>query len=114
MPIIVELREEDELALAQHTVAVLVKGGGARVRKGLEQRDASVRAGAKGATTILIEGGKMILPAVSTNLERDYPKAFKQIAESLKPQNGDVVIICSADSLREAEYGAIAAAWTVI
>ncbi|MCS7120870.1 MAG: DUF4443 domain-containing protein [Nitrososphaerota archaeon] len=113
IPVMVELKEKNELTLARYNVAVLVRGG-ANVRKGLEQRDASIRAGAKGASTIVVKHGRLILPAVSDDVSRDFPKAFTHIIQSLNPEEGDVVIICSADSLRDAERGSIAAAWTII
>ncbi|MEM4980818.1 MAG: DUF4443 domain-containing protein [Candidatus Bathyarchaeia archaeon] len=113
MPKIIEIGR-NELTLAPKSVAILVKGCADKVKSGIEQRDAAVFSGAKGAVTIISKNNKLIIPSVSMNLEKDYPLAFKDIVYSIKPGEGDVIIISSGDSLREAEYGALAAAWTLI
>lgn len=106
--------ERNELTLAPYNVAVLVRERAHKVRNGLEQRDAAVMSGAKGATTIIFKGNKMIIPGVSVDLERDYPLAFREIMRLMRPKEGDVIIISSADSPKNAEYGALAAAWSII
>ncbi|MCW4021351.1 MAG: DUF4443 domain-containing protein [Candidatus Bathyarchaeota archaeon] len=108
-----ELRR-NELAFAAYNVAVLVKGRSERVAKGLEQRDAAVRAGARGAMTLVYRDNKLVLPTISTDVAKDHPKAFHQISSLLEPEENDIVVISCADQLKEAEYGALAAAWTVI
>lgn len=113
MPKIIEIGR-NELTLAPKSVAILVKGCADRVKSGMEQRDAAVFSGAKGAVTIIYKDNKLIIPSVSMDLERDYPLAFKDIMYSIKPSEGDVIIISSGDSLKEAEYGALAAAWTLL
>jgi hypothetical protein len=45
---------------------------------------------------------------------KDFPKAADQIVSLLKPEENDIVIIGSADTLGKAEYGALAAAWTLL
>ena len=106
--------EKNELTFALHNVAVLVKGRGGKVKKGLEQRDAAVRAGAVGATTLVFKDRRLVLPTVSVDVAKDYPKAFREITRLMRPEENDVIIISSADDVKEAEKGALAAAWTVI
>jgi len=106
--------EKNELTFALHNVAVLVKGRGEKVKKGLEQRDAAVRAGAVGATTLVFKDRRLVLPTVSADVAKDYPKAFREITRLMRPEENDVIIISSADDVKEAEKGALAAAWTVI
>jgi len=79
----------------------------------LEQRDAAVRVGAKGAIIIVLKNGKLVIPAVSLDLSKDYPIAFNQITSLMKLEE-DMIIISNADQRREAEYGALAAAWSII
>lgn len=105
---------ENDLTFAVHNVAVLVKGRADRVRDGLEQRDATVAAGAKGATTLIHKDKKLIVPQVSQDLAMDFPEAFKQITEKMRIEENDVIVIGSADAPKRAEYGALAAAWTLI
>lgn len=113
MPKIVEIGN-NELTLAPKSVAVLVKGCADKVKIGIEQRDAAVSFGAKGTVTLIYRDNKLIIPGVSADLERDYPIAFKDIMRFMHPSEGDVIIISSANSFKEAEYGALAAAWSVI
>jgi predicted transcriptional regulator len=112
LPRKVEL-EKNELTFAVYNVAVLVRHRGEGVGKGLEQRDAAVRAGAKGAITLIFKNGRLVLPAISEDLSKDFPIAFGQVAHSMEPKEDDAVIISGADQRKEAEYGALAAAWTI-
>jgi len=73
-----------------------------------------VTAGAKGATTIMLKEGRLIIPSVSNNVAEDFPKAASQIAKILEPEENDVIIVGSADNLGKAEYGTLAAAWTLL
>jgi len=106
--------ERNELALADCTVAVHVRGGGGKVRTGIEQRDAAIIAGAKGATTLVFKGEKLIMPNISEDVSQDFPIAHRQITALLKLRENDAVVIGSADTWSRAEYGALAAAWTLI
>lgn len=106
--------EANELTLADYSYAILVKNCGRKVKSGVEQRDAAVMAGAKGATTIMLRKGRLIIPSVSDNIAEDFPKAANQAVKLLQPKENDVVIIVSADTLRKAEYGTLAAAWTLL
>lgn len=113
IPKIVEVGRS-ELTLAPKSVAILIKGCAERVKSGIEQRDAAVSIGAKGAVTMVFKDNKIVIPGVSADLERDYPKAFKEIMRLMCPEDGDVIIVSSADTLAKAECGALAAAWSII
>lgn len=105
---------ENDLAFAVYNVAVLVKGRADRVGDGLQQRDATVAAGAKGATTLIYRDKKLIVPQVSQDLAMDFPGAFRQITEKMRIEENDVIVIGSADTPKGAEVGALAAAWTLV
>jgi predicted transcriptional regulator len=105
---------KSELAFADYNFAILIKNRGHKVKSGVEQRDAAVMAGAKGATTIVLKKECLILPSVSSNVTKDFPKAANQIVQLLEPEENDVIIIGSADNLGKAEYGTLAAAWTLL
>jgi len=106
--------EKSELTLAHYNIAMLIKDGGDKVKTGVEQRDAAVLTGAKGATTLIFKNQKLIQPGISENLARDFPTAFNQISRRLKLEDNDAVVVGSADTWEKAEYGALAAAWTLI
>lgn len=109
----IELKK-NELTSAACTVAVQVNGGGNKVRAGLEQRDAAMMAGARGATTIVSRKQKLFIPTISEDISRDYPSIYSQIAELFELKENDAVVIGNADNWNKAEYGAWAAAWTLI
>ena len=104
----------NELTFAEHSVLVHVRGGAERIRSGLEQRDAAVRAGARGAITMIYRDDRLRLPGITDDAAQDYPTAYEQITSLLRLEENDVAIIVCADTPREAEYGAFAAAWTII
>ncbi|MEM1563367.1 MAG: DUF4443 domain-containing protein [Candidatus Bathyarchaeia archaeon] len=106
--------EEAGLMPASFNSAILVKNCGNKVKSGIEQRDAAVRVGAKGATTIILKNGRLVIPSVCDDLSRDYPKIAEELITLLQPEENDVIVVAGADSLELAEYGAAAAAWTLL
>jgi hypothetical protein len=105
---------ENELAVAGCSSAVLIRDCARQLRSGMEQRDTAVIAGARSATTMIFRNGYLTIPSVSNNVARDFPRAAKQILGLLKPQEEDVVVVASADSMEKAENSALAAAWTLL
>lgn len=106
--------EKNELTLADYNFAILIKNRGHKIKSGMEQRDAAITVGARGAVTVMFKGGRLILPSVSIDMTKEFPKATRQITDFLRPKENDIVVIVSADSLEKAEYGAFAAAWTLL
>jgi len=106
--------ERSGLTLAAFNVAVLVKECGSKVKLGMEQRDAALLTGAKGATTLIFKDGKLTVPPDYRNVAEDFPKVYRNLVGSLKPEENDVVIIGSADTLEKAEYGVLAAVWSLL
>lgn len=102
------------LTLAQFNVAMLVKGLGGKVKMGIEQRDASLLTGAKGATTLLFQDGELTVPPGRWKIAEDFPEVHRELVDALAPDDNDVVVIGSADSLAKAECGAWAAALTLV
>jgi len=106
--------EKSELAFADYNFAMLIKNRGNKVKSGVEQRDAAVMAGAKGATTMVFKEGRLTIPSVSGDVLKDFPRVANQIVRLLDPKANDVIIIGSAKSSTEAIYGTLAAAWTLL
>lgn len=92
---------------------VIVRGKASSVRRGLEQRDAAIRAGADAVMVITYQDGRLLMPGVS-NLSEERPEFASQLLESINLRNGDVVIIAGARSPRAARHGAVAAAQTLL
>jgi len=105
--------EARSLGIGTQCAAVLVRGAGRSVRKGIEQRDAAVRVGAIGAFTALFANGRFTIPGEGTDCEKDGPRGLWSAARAEAPREGDVLIVVSADSDEAAELGTLAAALTL-
>lgn len=90
------------VALGKFNYAVLVREFGFAVKSGIEQRDAAIKMGATGATTLLFKENKLVMPVSSHDSLKKEPRVRRMIVEKLKPKEGDVVIIGSADSSEKA------------
>lgn len=86
------------VALGKFNYAILVREFGFAVRSGIEERDAAIKMGATGATTLLFQDDKFVMPASTQDSLKKEPGIRKMLTEKLKPREGDVVIIGSADS----------------
>lgn len=106
--------DKGKLIPASRNFAVLVKNCGHKIKSGMEQRDAAVKMGAKGAVVIVFRDGRFLIPSASDDAARDFPDLIEQLTNFLKPEENDAIIIAAAESLDAAEYGAMAAAWTLI
>ena len=105
-----------QLALDKESAAVLVRGSGRIVRRGIEQRDAAIRAGATGACTLICRNGELIMPMGE---DEDWKLGsgdllFRELQRTFGPSNNDVITIVSAVSRELAEHCSVAAALTLL
>jgi len=103
-----------ELTDSEFNYAFLVKNRGHNVRSGIEQRDAAIVAGAKGAVIIVSRQGHLEIESVSNRLEQKFPAAADKILKTFCPENNDVVVLVGAVSPGKAKESAFAASWTLI
>jgi hypothetical protein len=112
-PIQVGLITKSDSSIGQTSVAVLVRSMADRIKIGVEQRDAAVRAGAEGATTIVMKGGNLwIIP--DYNLDENKKAFAAEIRGIFQIKDGDVIIIGTGQDYRQAEDGALSAAFDLI
>lgn len=102
--------ELDGITLGKHNCAVLVKGMAERIKLGCEQRDEAVRAGAIGATTLVVQDGKVVFPGDDNFPDHERVAPLKKLFEL---EDGDAIIIGSAFSYEAAEKGAVTAALAI-
>lgn len=102
------------ITVGTHNFGILVKGAAGKVKSGIEQRDAAVRAGAVGAVTLILKHGELVMPPPTGSAMKRWPSAARQILQTFKPRENDVIIIAGADGEENAEEGARAAAWTLM
>jgi len=93
------------LTVGLFNVAVLIRGRADAVKYGLEQRDAAVMAGAKGATTLIFSKNKLTMPRAEEDVFKGNVTIRNLLLSKLNPKQGDVIIIGSADEEIRAEFG---------
>ncbi len=109
MPIkVLDLRLEGSV-VGQYQQAILVLGCADKVVNGMEQRDAGIKVGADGCTTLVIRDGKLMVPPDWNMDEEDPDMAYKIRKESGMTQS-DALIIGGADTKAAAIEAAISAA----
>jgi len=94
------------LTIGPINIAVLVRKASSVVKDGLEQRDTAIKAGAKGATTLIYSNGRLIMAGVTGNVFKGIPLIYTTILSRFDPKENDVIIIGSAEDKRSAELGA--------
>ncbi|MGA9387268.1 MAG: DUF4443 domain-containing protein, partial [Candidatus Bathyarchaeia archaeon] len=66
---------KSELTSTECNFAILVRNQRHELKSGIEQRDAAVMVDAKNATTMVLKGGKLVIPSVTNGLAKDFPRA---------------------------------------
>lgn len=86
------------VALGKYNYGVLLKHLACAIKSGIEQRDAAVKMGSLGATTLLYINRKFVIPLTGYNSLRNEIGIYKLLVDRLVPENGDVIIIGSDES----------------
>jgi len=97
------------LTVGPFNVAVRVRGMKDSVKYGLEQRDAALMAGAKGATTLIFAKNRLTMPGTKEDVSKSESTLLVALSK-LSLEEGDIIIIGSADEKIKAELGAKTAA----
>ena len=93
------------ITLGKFNYAVLVKQMSSLIKDGIAQRDAAIRMGASGATTLLFKDNKFLIPQTDFDSLKDEHQLSEQMIKNLHPQDGDVIIIGSDNYSRmKAEF----------
>lgn len=102
---------ETVIAFGSMNYATLVKQAAEKVAIGVEQRDAAIKAGAEGATTLIFNGNRLNMPGLAVDLDASL---VSFILDQLRPETNDVVIVGFADNQLSAEMGARTAALELV
>ena len=112
--------EAKSIGLGKFAWSIIARDNQAKIRSGIEQRDASIRVGAGGTLTVIYSSTKFMVPSVdkkSANADCEAlgpSEPWTSIRSEGKPKNGDVVIVSWADTVLLAEAGALSAALTIM
>lgn len=98
------------LTVGPFNIAVLVRNVAHAVRRGVEQRDTAIKAGARGATTLVFCRDRLIMPFSEEDIFEGIPSIHGMLLSKLDPKENDVIIVGSGGSKKLAEIGAKMAA----
>ena len=98
------------LAMMQDQNMIII-GKARNVKYGCEERDAAIKSGATGATTLIYTNGKLIFPGSDYPVE---PEVEAKIRSVFSLKNDDVVIIGTGPTRESAEVGAVVAGLTIM
>ncbi|KUL05581.1 MAG: hypothetical protein PWQ88_747 [Candidatus Methanomethylophilaceae archaeon] len=99
-----------DLVVGRYQQAILVKGVAHKIENGMQQRDAGIRAGSEGCTTILYRDGVLMMPP-DWNLDEKRPELAALIRSLDDMEEEDVIIVGGGDTPILAAHGALAAAF---
>jgi predicted transcriptional regulator len=98
------------LTVGAFNIAVLVRDSAPAIGSGMEQRDAAIKTGALGATTLVFSSSKLALPHGEEKLSESMPELHDKLVDSFNPEENDVIIVGSGSNRDLAEIGAKMAA----
>lgn len=102
------------IGLGDRCWAVVVRGAATKVRYGIEQRDAAIKAGAQGAFTAVYRSGRFTVPGDGTDCEQSGPGEPWNTIRRTGLGEGDVVVVTGAAKEGDSENGALAAGLTLL
>lgn len=99
-----------ESVMGEFSQGVLVLGAEGKIDNGMQQRDAGIKAGAAGCTTIIIRDGILLIPP-DWNLDEKSPELAYKVRKDTGITGSDVLIIGSANTKSLAIQAALNAAF---
>lgn len=86
------------IALGRFNHAVLLRELDFAVKSGIEQRDAAIKTGAVGATTLIFKDGRFVMPESRTlDCLKKESEIRRLFLKELKPEERDIVIVGSSN-----------------
>ena len=105
--------DHTDSAIGTYQVSLLLKGKAKMIEKGVEQRDAALKSGGDGCTTIILRDGELVLPP-DWSIDEHSPELAAQI-RAHGMEEGDVVLIGGSNTgRREAAVAANSAALELV
>lgn len=95
--------------VGEYSQSILVLGVADKIQNGMQQRDAGIRVGATGCTTVVIRDGKLIIPP-DWNIDEERPEIAKNV-RATGMTDKDVLIVGSGNEKHIAIMAALTAAF---
>ena len=96
-----------DAVVGEFNQAVLVYGVANKIENGMQQRDAGIKVGAEGCTTVVMRDGVLMIPP-DWNVDKERPALARRIRTVTEMTDKDVLIVGSSSN----RYAAVAAALT--
>ena len=94
--------------VGEHCQGVLVFGVSGKISNGMEQRDAGIKAGGAGCTTIVLRDGALMIPP-DWNLDKEAPEVAKAIRATGMTESDILIVGGGADEMAAIEAALMAA-----
>ena len=95
--------------VGDYSQSVLVFNVADKIQNGMQQRDAGIRVGATGCTTLVIRDGNLIIPP-DWNMDVERPEIAKNV-RATGITDKDAIIVGSGNDQRTAMMAALTAAF---
>ncbi|MBQ7701887.1 MAG: hypothetical protein IJT54_05735 [Candidatus Methanomethylophilaceae archaeon] len=99
-----------DAVVGEFSRSIIVYGVSNKIQNGMQQRDAGIKAGASGCTTVVFRDGKLIIPP-DWDLDKERPEIARKIREETDMSEKDVLIVGSGDDSNAATAAALTAAF---
>ena len=104
------------LVMYEYAFANIVKGLSSKITDGVRQRDEAIIQGGydkAGASTLILKNGSLVMPPDDFHILTVYEDETLLVVDSLRPEEGDVIVIGSADDENLAREVSMAAVMTL-
>ncbi len=95
--------------VGEYSQPILVLGVADKIQNGMQQRDAGIKVGATGCTTLVIRDGNLLIPP-SWNVDEERPDVAKSVRATGMTEK-DALIVGSGNDQRTAMMAALTAAF---
>jgi DNA-binding PadR family transcriptional regulator len=105
-----------KLVMYDYAFANLVKHAASKITDGVRQRDEAIIQGGydkAGATTLIQKNGSIVMPPDNFHILTTYEKETLLVIESLRPEDGDAIVVGSAVDENLAREVSMAAVMTL-
>jgi len=97
-------------AVGKYQQGIIVYDVAGKIFNGMQQRDAGIKAGAEGCTTIVMRNGVLTIPP-DWNVDAERPDLARKIRKDLKMSENDVIIVGSSNDPHAAVNAVLTAAF---